>query len=463
VKSHLISGLGLGALALALASGGGCTLALDWEQCSDDSDCPLGFACSSAGDCRGGSAGKSKVEVTQSINVSTTWTADNDYLLKDVIYVAPGATLTILSGTTIYGEQASSLVVRPGGRIDARGTKAEPVVFTSAKPVGQRAPADWGGVALLGRASVNLPDPVFEAIEDTALGAFGGTDDTHPCGVMQFTRIEYAGYAINSTDEYNGLTLAGCGSETLIDHVQIHMSGDDGIQILGGTANLKHIVMTSITKDGLDWELGWRGKAQFVVVQQGDDDENAFESVNNDDFPDASPRSEPTIYNFTLIGSGANGGNQRAIYMEAGAGGHFFNGIVMGQSLEALDIVSPETALLLQSGTLEFQHTLFFDAGATGTHFFPLDTEEVGEEDDDGGFDENQWLRKLDYNNALGVDPQLGAPFDRQNPGWVPPVGVLDGLAKRPPVDMDQSGDYLGAFQPGAAPWSDGWTAFPEN
>ncbi len=456
--SWKLAGLG----AIMLLAGGGCTLALDWEECSAEVACPAGYACRS-GECRTDTSAKPRIDVTQSISVNTTWTSDNDYVLKDVIFVAPNATLTIRSGTTIYGEQASALVVRAGGRIDARGTKNEPVVFTSAKPIGERAPADWGGVVLLGKATVNLPDASFEGIEDTALGAYGGTDDGWGCGVMQFTRVEFGGYAILAEAEYNGLTLAGCGSATLIDHVQVHKSGDDGVQILGGTVGVKHLVLTDIVKDGLDWEYGWRGIGQFIVVQQGDDDENAFESASNEDDFEATPRSAPTIFNFTLLGSGQNGGNQRAIYMEAGAGGQFSNGIVIGQSLEAVDIVDAATASLVESDALAFSHTLFFDIGASGTHYFPLASEEAAEENDDGGFDEDSWFRQLDYKNVFGVDPQLADPFGTDVTGWVPAAGSLGGLAKRPPVALDQSGDFMGAFQPGAEPWSLGWTAFPAN
>ena len=63
----------------------------------------------------------------------------------------------------------------------------------------------------------------------------------------------------------------------------------------------------------------------------------------------------------------------------------------------------------------------------------------------------------------LGVDPQLSAPFDRVSPGWVPAPGALPASARRPPVTMDQSGDFMGAFKPGDPAWSDGWTAFPAN
>ena len=43
------------------------------------------------------------VFVSGNITVSETWTADNDYILTEVIYVTNGATLTIEPGTVIRG------------------------------------------------------------------------------------------------------------------------------------------------------------------------------------------------------------------------------------------------------------------------------------------------------------------------------------------------------------------------
>ncbi|MFO0744956.1 MAG: hypothetical protein U1F43_04665 [Myxococcota bacterium] len=451
-------------VALALAASGavtGCSLALEWNECSAAKACPGGFTCD-GGECVADTVAPT-LEVRGTIDRDTTWTKDNVYLLKEVIFVAPGARLTIKAGTRVLGEQASALVVRDGGFLDARGTLLEPVVFTSAQPVGQRAPADWGGVVLLGHAPVNQPDASFEAIEDPLLGRFGGDDVTWACGAIQFARIEFAGHPILADKEYNGLTLGGCGSETLIDHVQIHLSADDGVQIYGGTVGIKHIVMTQVQKDGLDWENGWRGTAQYIVIQQGEQEENAFESVNNDDDPNAMPRSEPTIYNFTLIGSGGEGGNQCGLWLESGAGGHFVNGIVIGQSQHAIDIVGAETAALLQAGVLEITHSAFYDVGVGGVDFLPKVTEEVADEEDDGNFDEDQWFRKVDYGNVFGTDPHLPDPHNLVTPSWVPPANTLPGVARRPPITLDQKGEYLGAFEPGAAAWSDGWTAFPAN
>ena len=49
---------------------------------------------------------------------------------------------------------------------------------------------------------------------------------------------------------YN-ITLCGVGSGTEIDYVQAHYGKDDGIELFGGTVNLKHILSTQNNDDGL--------------------------------------------------------------------------------------------------------------------------------------------------------------------------------------------------------------------
>ena len=36
--------------------------------------------------------------------------------------------------------------------------------------------------------------------------------------------------------------MGGVGQLTTVDHIQIHNSSDDGIEIFGGRVNLKHLV-----------------------------------------------------------------------------------------------------------------------------------------------------------------------------------------------------------------------------
>ncbi|MEM1223803.1 MAG: hypothetical protein AAGH40_13710 [Verrucomicrobiota bacterium] len=80
------------------------------------------------------------VEVTADITSDTTWTASNEYILTDIIFVKDNATLTIEPGTIVRGEPRSSgasfdpgtLVVTRSGQLDADGTPNAPIIFTTA-------------------------------------------------------------------------------------------------------------------------------------------------------------------------------------------------------------------------------------------------------------------------------------------------------------------------------------------
>ena len=91
------------------------------------------------------------------ITASTTWTSCNIYLLPSDTKVAvrAPAMLTIEPGTVIKAAGNSALVITQGAKIIADGTPSAPIVFTSNKAVGQRAPGDWGGLIIMGKAPQN--------------------------------------------------------------------------------------------------------------------------------------------------------------------------------------------------------------------------------------------------------------------------------------------------------------------
>ncbi|MEP0615975.1 MAG: hypothetical protein ABJC99_10470, partial [Marinobacter sp.] len=156
------------------------------------------------------------VRIDTDITTDATWKTGSRYILEETIYVE-NASLTIEPGVTVEGENGSALVVTPSAKLFSRGKANNPVVFTSARAEGKRARGDWGGVVLLGLAPVNEAGAAIEGLPaGETRGSFGGTDVSHSCGVLEYTRIEFAGFEVYKDNELNGLTLGGCGKNTIV-------------------------------------------------------------------------------------------------------------------------------------------------------------------------------------------------------------------------------------------------------
>ena len=402
--------------------------------------------------------------VKNAIVEDTRWQQGTTYVLDEIIYVEAGANLTIDPGVTVKGKPGSALVVTRGSQLFARGTRAKPIVFTSDAKPGQRHPGDWGGVVLLGSAPVNSSDMHIEGVDPTdSRGMFGGVNETDSCGVLEFVRIEYAGFEVYSNNELNGLTLGGCGNHTVVRHVQVHLPLDDGVEVFGGTVDLKNILITGPGDDGLDWDLGWQGRVQFLIVQQFKErGDNAFEGDSNKKRPQALPISNPTIFNATLIGGFSDNKAQRGMLLRRGTGGHFNNILMTGFSNESVDIRDVETVNLVASGDLTFNSVLMFDIGEGGRQFF---TAEIGEADDDEGFREESLFENRE-NIRLDVNPGFGLSVrDPLRPQFSPQGNtVVELFGTRPPQDefWDEGADFIGALPSKAnTTWLDGWTSFP--
>lgn len=163
------------------------------------------------------------------------------YLLKGWVYIADGAELTIEPGTIIKGDKQTkaALIAERGGKLIAKGTATEPIVFTSEEAAGSRKPGDWGGIILCGKAKNNQTE---QQIEGGPRTKHGGADDADNSGALSYVRIEFAGYPFQKDKEINGLTLGSVGSGTEIDHVQVSYSNDDSFEWFGGTVNCKYLV-----------------------------------------------------------------------------------------------------------------------------------------------------------------------------------------------------------------------------
>jgi hypothetical protein len=276
-------------------------------------------------------------------------TTANDYLLRGKVNMLAGTTLTVDAGVYLYGEKATTgyLVIDRGAKIIVNGTKSAPVVLTSDQLPGSMAPGDNGGVVLHGRAVANcLASPTDSCVSEGGAGYFGGNDDDDNSGTIRYMRIEYAGKEISPDNELNSLTMNAVGRGTTIEYVQCHLGSDDSFEWFGGTARLSHVIGTGQDDDGLDWQLGFRGRAQFAVIQQQPGRGDKGTEADNSEFNyDASPRSAPIFTNITWIGAptGGAGSSNIGVHWRRGTAGTVVNSIIMGFRGPGLTLSDPQT------------------------------------------------------------------------------------------------------------------------
>lgn len=345
----------------------GCGIAFASCKKSDDQQTP------DTGN-NGGTTGGT-VDVRGVIKSSQSWTKDKTYRLRGYVYVTDGATLTIEPGTKIISNKDSAgvLVIYRDAQINATGTAAAPIVFTSGETNPQ--PGDLGGVVLVGQATVNGNHSVLEGGVDPAYSSFGGTNDAHSSGTLKYVRIEYAGKAVNPGDEVNGLSLYGVGSGTTIDYVEVVRGLDDAFEFFGGAVNCKHLIAYNSADDDYDMDDGYHGKIQYAISIKDPkftdnkgttgDISNNFEVDNvnpsNGFLWTRAPITSPTLSNFTAVGpnNAAGTSSDYGYGMRWRRGCKFIlaNSIVMGGQRAGLDIDDDSTASYYKQGISKFYNS----------------------------------------------------------------------------------------------------------
>lgn len=288
------------------------------------------------------------ITVSGDITTDTKWYAQAKYLLSGYVYVKNNAVLTIEPGTIIKGvsNTKATLIIERGSKIMAAGTAAEPIVFTSDKPAGQRATGDWGGLVICGKAKTNKHDDgAGVGVAEGGIGSkYGGTDDNDNSGILQFVRIEFPGIPLTSTanSEINGLTLYSVGKATVMDHIQVSYSGDDSFEWFGGNVNLKYIVALGGLDDAFDTDNGFSGKIQFGLIIQDplksdQSGSNAFESDNDADGSLLTPLTAPVFSNVTAFGPltvaatlPAETKHEKALHLRRGTMTSVYNSVFAG-------------------------------------------------------------------------------------------------------------------------------------
>lgn len=312
------------------------------------------------------------------------------YTLKGSVRVLPGKTLTIEPCVKVIGENSDAVLAvlaapfgnpkdsckypsnlkpastGPGGKLVAVGEPMAPIIFTSARPVGQRAPGDWGGVLLLGNAQNDRADPDFgtgqsararvEGLSTVECHGYHASDfNTESSGNLSYVRIEYASRKFGADSETNGLTLASVGSGTELHYVEVSNSADDCFEWFGGTVNADHLIALNCDDDAFDGDEGYSGKLQFLFGRQGpistENDPRGLEISQGPGFK--SILTAEQLSNVTLCG------NKSADSREHG--GADFNEVPMVQVMNLFITGFSSYGIQARNGTVNIDYARLFD------------------------------------------------------------------------------------------------------
>lgn len=450
----------------------------------------------------GGTTGQT-ITLQGRINADTILRKQNTYILKGLVYMVGNHTMTVEAGTMVKGSfsgtDVAALIITRGSKLIAIGTPSEPIIFTSASPNPQS--GDWGGIVLCGKAGINTSYngtaglyQVEGGIDNANGDGLAGSGDaavpaaipTDNSGTLQYLRIEWAGYAYQPDKEINSLTMAGVGSGTTIDHIEVTYAKDDAYEWFGGNVNCKYLIAYKTQDDDFDTDNGFSGKIQFGLIIRDSliadiSTSEAFESDNNSSGTTATPKTTAVFSNVTAIGPRATLSNVGSSLFRAGAqirrnsGISIYNSIIMGWPLAVyIDATTGNsTALNIEDSTLRLRNVTL--AGNTvnlrfaGTAGATINSDATL----------NTWFTNSFYNNDLLTntsDAKLIQPFNYSAPDPTPFAGangnqkILNGgefsdAKFTGDTFFDKTVTFRGGIAPAGplASWWKGWTRFNYN
>ena len=194
---------------------------------------------------------------------------------------------------------------------------------------------------------------------------------------------------------------------------------DDGLEFFGGTVAVKHVVLQGIADDSVDWTDGWTGKGQFIIVMQsGDDADQGIEADNNGDNNNLTPRSNPTLYNLTLIGDpDTDQGSESdvGILLREGTSATLRNFIVTGFKEASVDIDHPVTFEQIENGSLTVGSGILY-----GNCVVSRCVDQFRPDRDDAAASITTQAFVAGSANISFDDPMLADPFNLTDPDYRP-------------------------------------------
>ncbi|MBC6412761.1 MAG: hypothetical protein GDA39_07750 [Hyphomonadaceae bacterium] len=96
--------------------------------------------------------------------------------------------------------------------------------------------------------------------------------------------------------------------------------------VLGGRPSSRRIIVTGSGDDQLDFDQGYQGLTQYLVTVQRNGDRSGHTIEVSSSRSGVTPRTNPLVNNFTLIGAGTGG---HGIRLDSRAAGRYQNGVVI--------------------------------------------------------------------------------------------------------------------------------------
>jgi hypothetical protein len=286
------------------------------------------------------------------ITECTLLTSDTTWIIDGLVTVS-GTTLKIEPGTTLAGKfgtgsNTSYMVIDRDAKIDAPGTEANPIIFTSetsltaAADVGQ-----WGGLTIIGNAANAQVSP-YEVNADFVPG---DTDLADNSGVLTYVQVLNSGITMDVDKEINGLSLVGVGSGTTIENITVDKSDDDCVELWGGTVNLTNVTVSECTDDQFDIDDGYEGTVTNLVINQ----------TTGNAAIEMSGTTAATFDGFTITQDASS--KEGGIYFKngLGIGGHFLNGTVTD------NVIDTNGAIHSNDADVDTSKISFSNVVATGT------------------------------------------------------------------------------------------------
>jgi len=244
------------------------------------------------------------VVIDSDISSNTTLSASNLYRIQGCVSITAGNTLTIPAGTVITFANNDNLMVEPGAYIQALGTSAAPIEFTSTAAAGSRVPLSNAGLIIRGNAAINESSLALPCAKTHS----SGSTTADSSGVLNYVRFSYLSGSAGVTYLDNALSLVGVGNKTKIEHIQITNSANNGLGIIGGEQRINEVMVLNSKKSDVYIGLGAQPQIQSLLTLKKDlsmhDVAGTYGMLieNNRSTPGATPFTRPVISNASIIG-----------------------------------------------------------------------------------------------------------------------------------------------------------------